>query len=251
MVARRPESERTRSAARSFGALIIAGIMTNVVMLNLCYDVPVKLHAAELLLVALVLAAPDMGRLANLLGLGRATNAPPARPRAGTSIERLRLGAKVAFIAMTFFAVTRGAFEDWRKGGGAPRPLLSGIYDVESFTRSGAEVLPLLNDLPAERSRWKTVVFNEYPAVTFYGIGGRRRRYRERIDEAASTLSLTNAIAGELTLKYARPDREHLTVEGQMDGEPIFVRLKRRSSDASVGLLNRGFHWVTEYPANW
>ena len=236
----------------TLGALIIAGVMTNVVMLNLCYDVPVKIHALQILFIALVLAAPDMGRLANLLVLGRPAAAPTGRARAGARVERARLGVKLAFIGATLFAVARGALEDWKKwGAGAPKPSVSGIYDVESFIRSGVEVPPLLNNTPAEKSRWKTVVFNEYPAVTFYGIGSRRRRYREQIDEATSTLLLKNALTGDLTLTYARPDADHLVLEGRIDDEPIVVRLKRRASDVSVELLNRGFHWVTEYPANW
>src|SRR6185436_5234324 len=40
----------------TLGALLLIAVMTNVVMLNLCYDVPVKLHASHLLIAAIVVA---------------------------------------------------------------------------------------------------------------------------------------------------------------------------------------------------
>jgi uncharacterized membrane protein YphA (DoxX/SURF4 family) len=235
----------------TLGALVLAGVMVNVVMLNLCYDVPVKLHATQLLFIALFVAAPDMGRLADVLVLGRAASASPMRATGVAWAERTRLAIKLAFVGTTLFAATSESVEEWRKwGAGAPKPLLTGIYDVESFLRNGTEVAPLLGDEPAEKSRWRTVVFNEYPAVTFYGIGGRRRRYREEVNEATSTLSLKNKLSGELSFVYSRPDAEHLTLEGTIDGQVVLVHLRRRPSDASVGLVNRGFRWVTEFPDN-
>ena len=46
------------------GALVCIGVLSNVVMLNLSYDVPVKLYSSHLLLMAVFLAAPDLRRLA-------------------------------------------------------------------------------------------------------------------------------------------------------------------------------------------
>ncbi len=55
----------------TLGAIVIAAAMLNVEILNLCYDVPVKLFAANLLFMAIVLLAPDAGRLVNLFVLNR------------------------------------------------------------------------------------------------------------------------------------------------------------------------------------
>jgi hypothetical protein len=45
------------------GAFLCAGVMANVVALNFCYDVPVKLFSSRLLLMSLFLLAPDVRRL--------------------------------------------------------------------------------------------------------------------------------------------------------------------------------------------
>lgn len=42
-------------------------VMANVFMLNLCYDVPVKLFSFQLLLLAIVVAAPDVPRLVAMI----------------------------------------------------------------------------------------------------------------------------------------------------------------------------------------
>ena len=55
------------------GALIIFGVMVNVMMLNFCYDVPVKQYSFHLVLMALLIALPDFPRLANVLIWNRPT----------------------------------------------------------------------------------------------------------------------------------------------------------------------------------
>ena len=45
------------------GALVTIGVMTNVVMLNFCYDIPVKLYSSHLLMMGLMVLLPDAGRL--------------------------------------------------------------------------------------------------------------------------------------------------------------------------------------------
>ena len=49
------------------GAAVSFGVMLNVVMINFCYDVPVKQYSFHLLVMALYLLLPDLHRLANLL----------------------------------------------------------------------------------------------------------------------------------------------------------------------------------------
>ena len=57
----------------TFGAFVTFGVMTNVVMLNFCYDVPVKQYSFHLLFMALVIAAPDIPRLFKVLFLNKST----------------------------------------------------------------------------------------------------------------------------------------------------------------------------------
>ena len=51
----------------TLGALVSAAVLLNVVVLNFCYDVPVKLYSLNLLLMAVFLMAPDLGKLTGFL----------------------------------------------------------------------------------------------------------------------------------------------------------------------------------------
>lgn len=89
----------------TLGALIILAVMLNIEVLNLSYDVPVKLYAAHLLLMALVLLAPDLKRLADLFLLNRPTQPVdlgrhwPQRWMGGAA-----LALKIAVIGWLFYS---------------------------------------------------------------------------------------------------------------------------------------------------
>src|SRR5436190_3393437 len=51
----------------TLGAFFSAAVMTNVFVLNMCYDVPVKLYSGNLLLMAVFLMAPELGRLGRFM----------------------------------------------------------------------------------------------------------------------------------------------------------------------------------------
>ena len=58
------------------GALVAAATMTQVFVLNLCFDVPVKLYSLHLLLMAVWLTLPDLRRLADFFLFHRAVVPP-------------------------------------------------------------------------------------------------------------------------------------------------------------------------------
>ena len=59
----------------TLGAIVAFGVMLNVVMLNFCYDVPVKQYSFHLAFMALMIAMPDMPRLLDVLVFHRSTTA--------------------------------------------------------------------------------------------------------------------------------------------------------------------------------
>ena len=64
----------------ALGALITGAVMTNVLMLNLCYDVPRKIYSIHLILMCLFLLLPDMLRLADLFLFNRKVQLAPPQP---------------------------------------------------------------------------------------------------------------------------------------------------------------------------
>jgi hypothetical protein len=227
------------------GSLLLLGVMGNVVALNFCYDVPVKLYSTHLWLMAAFLLLPDLRRLADFFVFRRAIQAPPVsrlpvRPR-----WRIAGGAvKFGMVGLILFTTAKGGFDGWRQfGDGAVRDRIEGAYEVEHFVENGMEVPPSV------KTRWRKV------GIGKGRLGVRRMddltdRYRLEHDSKKRTLAIwpdTSAVHD--TLGYAWSDSTHLAVDGVFRGDSIQVHL-RKMTPSSFLLLSRGFHWVNELPFN-
>jgi hypothetical protein len=141
----------------TLGALFSAATLLNVVVLNFCYDVPVKLYSSNLLLMAVFLMAPDLGKLFNFLVLhraaGRATTFGPLFEKRGPQIAAVVV--KSVVIALVVGQNVIGGYRSYRTAVLSPvPPPLYGLYQVESFVWHGKELPPLTTDAV----RWKTMI---------------------------------------------------------------------------------------------
>jgi hypothetical protein len=85
------------------GAVVALGTMTNVMLLNYCYDVPVKIYSTHLVMMSIMIILPDARRLANVLLLNRvAEPATPSRFWQGGEWRRIHLVVKTAVIVFLF-----------------------------------------------------------------------------------------------------------------------------------------------------
>jgi hypothetical protein len=230
----------------TLGALVSAGVLTNVVTLNFCYDVPVKLYSSNLLLMAIFLMAPDLDRLARVLVLHQP--APPGNLegsrfawRFGARTWRIAaLALKTAFFGYLLYNHIHGGWNSYQSTRNAPKPPLYGLYEVESFTRNGVEMPPLLTDA----QRWRKIAIQFPRAVSVKMMDDSLRGYTAEYDATKNSVKLTGpADAGLYT--YAKPDDNHVLLTGDA------LKITLRRIDASKFLLvDRGFHWINERPFN-
>jgi hypothetical protein len=231
------------------GALVCVGVLSNVVMLNFCYDVPVKLFSAHLLLMALFLTAPDLRRLANLFLFNRRVE-PAEIPTLfgpwwlrGAAVV-LRTLVVVGYTAMVLY----GAHQSRRiYGDSAPRSALYGIWDVEEYMVDGK----LRPALVTDTTRWRRVIFDYPQTIAIQAMSDSRSRYMLAMDEDNNTLTLTKRDdpAWKSEFAFERAEVGMLTLEGTFAGSKVRVRLRRTGADSFL-LMNRGFHWINEYPFN-
>jgi hypothetical protein len=246
-------------ATTTLGALVVAGVMSNVAMMNLCYDCGVKLGSIHCLLFACLLVAPDLRRLARFFVLHLPTEGAPevalfTKPRQRRAALAIKLVLTVGVVAQAVFGLTqlRRLYPPPREG--SPE----GAFEVETFTRDGREVPPLVGDA----TRWQR--------VSFYGNKLGRALTMDRStrvgffhadDLASHTTTLTKRAdpsPGPLppppvppvplgTLHYAEQDAATLTLSGTLEGAQVEIRLKRIDT-SKMPLLSRGFHWIAERP---
>ena len=231
----------------TLGAMILCAVLANVVALNFCYDVPVKLYSSHLLLMAVFLLAPDLRRVTNLLVWNRP--APPADLSAPRFQRRwLRIAAVVLQLVSIGYGLYPTLTGSWKRYQetyvNPPRQPLHGLYQVESFARNGAEVPPLLTD----RTRWNKLIVDGRSGFSIRLMDDSTRFANTNYDTAKSTVTLEySGSSGAFT--YARPDADQLVLTGSLGGDSLAIRLRRL--DPQKFLLNsRGFHWISEYPFN-
>jgi hypothetical protein len=229
----------------TLGTLLCIGAMTNVVALNLGYDVNVKLYALNLLLMGFYLLAPESRRLLNVLVLNR-TAEPVIHP---ALFQRKWLNAAmlamqlVLLFAVSSFELYQGYYRYTHAGDGAPPPPLYGAYNVEEFIVNG-QVRPAVF---TDDVRWHRVTFERYNIFSIIPADGPVRRYRLHLDQARGSLTLTDTVPGDWQARFnfEQSSPEQLTLRGEMDGQMIQVAL-RRMELKSMPLYESGFHWISE-----
>lgn len=229
----------------TLGALVSMAAMGNVFILNMSYDVPVKLFSFHLLLMSMVLAAPDLRRLADFFLLHKPTQLPTYSPKLRKKwAARTLLAAQVLLVgyySVISFVHAHQALAEYNK-----KLVISGLWAVDEFTVNG-QAVALSLDHP---DRWRQFVMGPFDVFVIF-IDGNRRRYRSQLDAAANKITLTRrddpTKKSELTFTNTQADQ--LTLTGKMDGRQLSVKLHRLPPP--VFLLNtRGFHWINEFPYN-
>ena len=234
----------------TLGALIAAGVMTNVVVLNFSYDVGVKLGSIHLLAIAVGLLMSDWRRLAGLLLLNRSTAPADLSFEFRTpSVQRSLMFIKVVFIGTIVASQGYRGFSNYRAfGDGSPKPPLYGVWDVERYERDGESVPALVGD----EDRWRRLIVDGPRFVVVQRMDASRTSYAFEQDEDEGTFSLalrardgTRAEPSRWT--YARPSPDELLLEGTDGGARLDIRLTRRGRD-DFPLAARQFRWITDRP---
>jgi len=231
------------------GALVTLGVAFGVFMVNMTYDVPVKLFAFHLVLMSMVLIAPDARRLIDWFVLNRPV-VPAAAPRYAASARSHRgwIIAQLVFLVWALGLEVDGAMEGWRTyGPGAPRSPLYGIWNVDSMSINGEVRPPLTTD----SLRYRYAVFQSQSGMTFQKMDLSFERFGATIDTVKRTLTLRKQSDStwKPVLAYGRPTPTRLTVEGDIDGKRVRMAMTQRDLNTFF-LISRGFNWVQEFPVN-
>lgn len=229
----------------TLGALVTAAVMANVVMMNFCYDIPVKLYSTHLLLTALVILASQMARLVDAMVLHRGAATEDVRPPSWTGWRRWgRWSLKGLVVGYFLYSSITG---DWirRKQEAASGSQVG--YEAESMTRNGVEVPPLITD----KTRWRyAVTFNAGSVLLVCAMDGSRTSYRLKQEgEAWELAEVWPYPKAPMTFHASMQDGSHLLLDGVLDGVQTQIRLVKRETK-DFPLRNRGFHWISEKPYN-
>jgi len=231
------------------GALISGAALTNVLMLNLGYDITVKIYTFHLVTLCLFLVVPDAKRLADFFLFNR--TAPPANEMPLFARKELNQGALLVQIIMgvslTVVSLYQSSKFVQRANADAAPAAFYGVWAVDEFSEDGHTRPPLITD----SQRWQNVVFDHAQRLVVQQMDGEQKSYGMQLDPLGKKLKLakegSKSWDGHFHLEDPQPDV--LTITGEMDGRQIEAELHRLDlSGPKFLLINRGFHWVNEHP---
>lgn len=232
----------------TLGAMLSVAVCMNIVAVNMCFDVPVKLFSSMLLLMSFFLLAPDIKRLADMLVRNKAV-APKEYPDyIGKRWLRLTLIVFKCLYLVYILEdnIATGLWNVNRHGDKAVKPPLYGIYDAQLMMRGHDTVLPLTTSSYC----WKTLIIQSHKHATVKTTNDSLRYYAFRVDTVAKKAVLFEY--ADTTLKYTLAYQlkgKELELSGKLFQDTVLIRLTKRDLN-SFRLTSRGFHWINEYPYN-
>jgi hypothetical protein len=221
--------------------------MTQVFMLNMTYDVPVKLlsficcscHCSCWLRIF---------RLANLFLLNReaASSTQPSLFRT-LRANRIALAAQILFGAWLVGLNVYNMSNQWKvfgEGGPSRRSMASGTWNSFQWTARSAPVL-------TDNERWRRAIFDFNDNISFQRMDDFFTGFGAKIDVNANTLALTKAADKNwrATFAFERPAQDQQLLDGEMDAHKIHLQLRLMDRNKFL-LVSRAFHWIQEYPFN-
>jgi uncharacterized membrane protein len=236
---------------RTFGTLMIFSVMLNVFMINMSYDVPVKLFSFHLMIEALFIASLDYKRILNLFVISKSktfSNAlKPLFPNKTYGIAATVV--KLVFIGTVIYTYMSSNIKYWKQRYQAPEPCFYGVYDTELFIKNKDTIPPLLTD----NTRWKRLMMDKGYLSRYIVIRGMKDQsnwYTYELDSIQNTIKMisTRDSLDVLDLNYVK-NESGLSLKGLWKNDSIEVKFKKYDTSKIV-LTNRGFNWINEYPYN-
>jgi uncharacterized membrane protein YphA (DoxX/SURF4 family) len=232
------------------GACLGVFAMANVVILDVCYDVPIKFLAMQLLFLSLAVFAPFAQRIVDVLVLNRATGAlSSAMLMRSSRHDRLaRAGglALGAWLILGAFQENAGYVNQSNQRRQAP---LVGVWDVERVTRGEVDV-PLVVTDP---TLWRRLIIQSTNSAIVVPMVPSSNRIRnvvrsgmqiaaDRREMRLMPFPLSDPIT-PLTFTFELPagDRLELRSTGP---EPVTIRLRKfDSSNYTLLSWQRSWDW--------
>ena len=234
---------------KTLGALLSVAVMSNVVLMNFCFDVPVKLFSSHLLLISIIILMPNLKKLYNFFILNKTEtldhcklvfeNKWKARARG--------LGKALLILGFSAYIIFTGVQNMYTNGSWAPEAPLKGSYHTTAFYISENDSLKKTED---KKTLWNRLhisgnygsIRTESDSTNYYAI---------KIDTLKNTIEFksyrdTTDIS---VLHYEEKAPKTFLLKGKFGKQNIQAEFNKKSLD-DYRLVNTGFHWIQEYPNN-
>jgi len=234
----------------TLGAIIGLVVAGNIMAINYCFDVPVKLLSTMLVIMCAYILSKDFIRLLNFFILNK-----PAQPAnlgrhqfkkrwKNITLTTVKYILVVYTVAMTFYGDLQARTQ---YGDLAKKPPLYGIYNVQSFIRN-KDTIPALR---TDTSRWHKLTISYSGMARVIMSNDSSESHDFKIDTVKHTIVMNTYTdtVNKAYYTYSQPKKDILQLKGTFKKDSIIINLKKYDLN-NFRLINRGFHWINEYPYN-
>ena len=238
----------------TLGVLMGTAVLLNVAVLNLSYDIPVKIYSIQLVTCCLFLLANEMDRIMCFFVYNRPAAACTVYhyrfPKRWMRIGRVVL--KLVFIGVAVGAVIRECIPWYQENNAQTKnmPFKAGMYDVTHYAVNGDTIPPLITD----SLRWQNIVFDTKSSGSI-GTGDtafrkiyKRAYFQYKIDPVAHTFQILKSrfdSVGVASLRYRFENDSTIFFWGKRKNDSLAFVLTR--SPRHFQLAEKQFHWLSEY----
>jgi uncharacterized membrane protein YphA (DoxX/SURF4 family) len=224
-------------------ACIATAIMFNVLLLNISFDISVKLYAMFLLLLCLLLLVPYVKNLYAFFLLHkpvqyRPTTQNPLYKRVWQyRLIKLLVIACILFDCLSGYIASKNFNDDQQ-----PRPYLHGAYNVETFISNGDTVPPLTTD----QLRWHRMFIHRKGYLITQMMNDEMKDYELQLDSAKQELTIMNTADSSIHFfTYINFADTALQLNGKLYEDSLNIYLKKIDL-LKLPLLEHGFHWTID-----
>jgi len=233
----------------TLGAFIIIGVMTQVAMMNLMFDIPVKIFSIHLILIAGIIFITDIKRFSSVFIKNKtAESYAYYHPNSSKEYHKTMNTIKKVFIPLIIvIGCVLGYLGELNISDVNYRPQLYGIWEVETFVKNNDTVPPLIT----ENNRWRHLLIERKGVATVKTMNEELNGYVFITDTIANKITMyqNRSAKDSLNLKYNYVKPNYLKLSGVFENDSITVTFTKKELD-KFPLISRKFHWINERPYN-
>ena len=232
----------------TMGAILSAGTFGFIMVMDFCFNVPVRLLASHLLLISLFLVAGDRRRLLNVFVLNKPAVAATYKPFINHPIWRKAFSVFLILLAISllYSTIVKGIDAEKSFGRKAPRVPLYGVYDAVYFLRNN-DTIPALE---TDSLRWKQLVidgvsWNQAGIIRF--STGKRNSFTAEADTLKHTLTLQSQsdTTQKYLFHYSIRGKDQILLKGLWKKDSIEILMNKYNLDNYI-LHREKFKWITD-----
>lgn len=218
--------------SRFLGAVISTAVMTNVLMINIGFDISVKLLSSFLLFLSVIILIPPL----SLILKSFKNNLP---------LDKLNsTGRELTLSTLLLFFLSLNGLFPYLKSNGLSENVsehtqVFGAYEVENFVVNGDTLAPLTTD----RNRWRRIFIHRRSYFIVQNMQDKMYDYELESNHDNKVFILTDYRKNKKSY-YLKSvfKKDRLILSGNLDSNEILIEAIKLDL-SNLPLLKKTFHW--------